>query len=139
MRFFHFFSYGLSPIFVKSYIIIYHVKMRKKCRKKKLKKKRFSFLQTFFFKSILDIFLCPISKLKKKFWKFDSLPLFRPFLNYYLSSIFRKLKIQYTKFTFLLEHFGMLLLVRWSGMGLVWNDHFDSRAIINEQHERIWK
>jgi len=39
------------------------------------KKKRFSFLQTFFLKSFLDIFLCPISKLKKKFWIFDFLPL----------------------------------------------------------------
>jgi len=39
----------------------------KRCLKKKLKKKWFSFLQTFFLKSILDIFLCPISKLKKSF------------------------------------------------------------------------
>jgi hypothetical protein len=67
IRFFYFFSYGLSRHFNKSRVIIYHVKTRKKCRKKKLKKKRFSFLQTFFLKSILDIFLCPISKLKKKF------------------------------------------------------------------------
>ncbi len=67
IRFFYFFSYGLTRFFVKSRVIIYHVKTRKKCRKKKLKKKRFSFSQTFFLKSILDIFLCPISKLKKKF------------------------------------------------------------------------
>jgi hypothetical protein len=43
------------------------MKLRKKCLKKKSKKKWFSFLQTFFLKSILDIFLCPISKIKKKF------------------------------------------------------------------------
>ena len=48
----------------------------KKCQEKKLKKKWFSFLQTFFLKSILDIFLCPISKLKKKFWKLQLFPFF---------------------------------------------------------------
>ena len=41
-----------------------------------MKKKWFSFLQTFFLKSILDIFLCPISKLKKKFWKLQVFPFF---------------------------------------------------------------
>ena len=47
------------------------------CQKKKLKKKWYSFLQTFFLKSILDIFLCPISKLKKKFWKVENIPFFQ--------------------------------------------------------------
>jgi len=67
IRFFHFFAYGLIPVFIKSRVIIYRSKTIKKCRKKKFEKKWFSFLQTFFLKSILDIFLCPISKLKKKF------------------------------------------------------------------------
>ena len=67
IRFFTFFSYGLSRLFVKSYQTSYRKKSRKKTSKKKSKKKWFSFLQTFFLKSILDIFLCPISKLKKKF------------------------------------------------------------------------
>ena len=89
IRFFHFFSYALSRLFVKSRQTSYRKKSRKKTSKKKSKKKWFSFLQTFFLKSILDIFLCPISKLKKKFWIFDSLPPFRPFFNlknYQLSS-----------------------------------------------------
>ena len=67
IHFFHFFSYGLVALLVKSRYTIYRLKTIKKCLKKKLKKKWFSFLQTFFLKSILDIFLCPISKLKKKF------------------------------------------------------------------------
>ena len=67
IRFFTFFSYALNRIFVKSRCTIHHMKLRKKCLKKKSKKKWFSFLQTFFLKSILDIFLCPISKIKKKF------------------------------------------------------------------------
>ena len=67
IQFFHFFAYDLILVFIKSRVIIYLQKLLKKCQKKKLKKKWFSFLQTFFLKSILDIFLCPISKLKKKF------------------------------------------------------------------------
>ena len=67
IRFFTFFSYGLVALLAKSRCTIHHMKLRKKCLKKKSKKKWFSFLQTFFLKSILDIFLCPISKLKKKF------------------------------------------------------------------------
>ena len=80
--FFHFFSYGLVPIFIKSHVIIYLQKLLKNCLKKKSKKKWFSFLQTFFLKSILDIFLCPISKIKKKFWKLHIFPFFRPFFNF---------------------------------------------------------
>ena len=38
-RFFHFFSYALNDIFVKSRPIIYRNKNAKKCQKKKLKKK----------------------------------------------------------------------------------------------------
>ena len=64
---FSLFSYALNRIFAKSRQTIYRKKSRKKTSKKKSKKKWFSFLQTFFLKSILDIFLCPISKLKKKF------------------------------------------------------------------------
>ena len=79
--FFHFFSYALVALFVKSRIIIYHVNLRKKCQEKKLKKKWFSFLQTFFLKSILDIFLCLISKLKKKFWKLQLFPFFDSLKN----------------------------------------------------------
>ena len=63
-------------------------KIKKKNRKKKLKKKGFSFFETFFLKSFLDIYLCPISKLKKKFLIFDSFPLFLPFFclkKYHLS------------------------------------------------------
>ena len=74
IQFFHFFSYGLGSLFIKSRCTIYHIKLWKKCWKKKSKKKWFSFLQTFFLKSILDIFLCPISKLKKKFWKLQVFP-----------------------------------------------------------------
>ena len=76
IRFFHFFSYGLVALLAKSRYTIHHMKLRKKCLKKKSKKKWFSFLQTFFLKSILDIFLCPISKLKKKFWKVEDFPFF---------------------------------------------------------------
>ncbi len=57
----------------------------KNVKKKRLKKKWFSFLQTFFLKSILDIFLCPISKLKKKFWKVEDFPFFRPWKYCYSS------------------------------------------------------
>ncbi len=67
IRFFYFFSYGLVALLAKSRYTIHHMKLQKKRLKKKSKKKWFSFLQTFFLKSILDIFLCPISKLKKKF------------------------------------------------------------------------
>jgi hypothetical protein len=90
-RFFYFFSYGLGYIFDKSLYTITRLKMWKKSPKKKSKKKWFSFLQTFFLKSFLDIFLCPISKLKKKFWIFHSLPLFCHFSDYCLSSFFPNL------------------------------------------------
>ena len=76
IHFFHFFAYGLSRVFDKSRYIIYHTKSRKQILKKKSKKKWFSFLQTFFLKSILDINKCPISKLKKKFWKVQDFSLF---------------------------------------------------------------
>ena len=61
--------------------LYYHLscKNTKKMFKKKVKKKWFSFLQTFFLKSFLDIFLCPISKLKKKFWKLRFFPFFLHF------------------------------------------------------------
>jgi hypothetical protein len=57
---------------MKSHVIIYRLKSRKKSRKKNVKKKGFSFLQTFFLKSILDIYLCPNSKIKKEFQKGSS-------------------------------------------------------------------
>jgi len=50
MRFFRKNAYGLRHIFTKSRITIYHTKMQKKCLKKKRKKKRFSFFETFFLK-----------------------------------------------------------------------------------------
>jgi hypothetical protein len=50
MRFFRKKAYGLKSVFVKSRVIIYHTKMRKKCIEKKRKKKRFSFFETFFLK-----------------------------------------------------------------------------------------
>jgi predicted branched-subunit amino acid permease len=50
MRFFRKKAYGLTPLFVKSRVIIYHAKMQKKMLKKKRKKKRFSFFETFFLK-----------------------------------------------------------------------------------------
>ena len=74
MRFFWKNAYGLSPIFTQSRVSIYHAKMRKKCLKKKRKKKRFSFFETFFLKWKLDIYFCPFSKLKKKFWKLKNFP-----------------------------------------------------------------
>jgi hypothetical protein len=104
IRFFHFFAYGLIPVFIKSRVIIYLQKLLKKRLKKKSKKKWFSFLQTFFLKSILDIFLCPISKLKKKFWKIGFFPLFDLFStlgNYYLSP-----ENQYFMFFLRNLHFG---------------------------------
>ena len=67
MRFFRKKAYGLSPNFAQSRVSIYHAKMRKKCLKKKRKKKRFSFFETFFLKWKLDIYFCPFLKLKKKF------------------------------------------------------------------------
>ena len=78
---FSLFSYGLIALFVISSVIMYRKKSLKNCQKKKLKKKWFSFLQTFFLKSILDIFLCPISKLKKKFWKLQLFPFFDSLKN----------------------------------------------------------
>jgi hypothetical protein len=65
-----------------------------------LEKKWFSFLQTFFLKSILDIFLCPISKLKKKFWKLQVFPFFRLLGNYHLSP-----ETRYFIFFLLKSHF----------------------------------
>jgi hypothetical protein len=67
-------AYGLSSIFTQSRVSIYHAKMRKKCLKKKRKKKRFSFFETFFLKWKLDIYFCPFLKLKKKFWKLKNFP-----------------------------------------------------------------
>ena len=69
MRFFRKKAYGLEAVFVKSRVIIYHAKMRKKCLKKKRKKKGFSLFETLFLKWKLDIYFCPFLKLKKKFWK----------------------------------------------------------------------
>jgi hypothetical protein len=50
MRFFRKKAYGLRRIFSQSCVSIYHAKMRKKCLKKNVKKKRFSFFETFFLK-----------------------------------------------------------------------------------------
>ena len=69
IRFFHFFPYDLVAVFIKYCITTWRNKNGKNVVKKKLKKKRFSFLQTFFLKSFLDIYLCPISKIKKEFQK----------------------------------------------------------------------
>ena len=101
IRFFHFFAYGLSRVFDKSRYIIYHTKSRKQILKKKSKKKWFSFLQTFFLKSILDINKCPISKLKKKFWKVQDFSLFLPLKKCYSSP-----KTRYFMFFLRFSYFG---------------------------------
>jgi len=50
MRFFRKKAYGLDCVFAQSRVSIYHNKIRKKCLKKNVKKKRFSFFETFFLK-----------------------------------------------------------------------------------------
>jgi hypothetical protein len=50
MRFFRKKAYGLSSIFTQSRVSIYHNKIRKIRLKKNVKKKRFSFFETFFLK-----------------------------------------------------------------------------------------
>jgi hypothetical protein len=74
MRFFRKKAYGLTPIFTKSRIIICRNKIIFFWSKKNVKKKRFSFFETFFLKWKLDIYFCPFLKLKKKFWKQKNLP-----------------------------------------------------------------
>ena len=49
IRFFYFFSYGLDDIFDKSCVSIYHLKIRKKCCKKKVEKKVIFIFANFFF------------------------------------------------------------------------------------------
>ena len=122
-RFFSFFTYGLIALFAKSRVTIYHTRSWKKSLKKKSKKKWFSFLQTFFLKSILDIFLCPISKLKKKFWKVEDFPFFRRFKNYCLSPIFPIAQVECTEFAFLLEHL-ISIVGEMERNGFAWS--FDS-------------
>ena len=78
MRFFRKKAYGLIIILAKTRVIIYHTKLWKKSPKKNVKKKRFSFFETFFLKWKLDIYFCPFLKLKKKFWKLKNLS-FSPF------------------------------------------------------------
>ena len=46
----------------------------KNLSEKNVKKKRFSFFETFFLKRKLDIYFCPFLKLKKKFWKSKNFP-----------------------------------------------------------------
>ena len=60
--------------FTKSDITIYRVKKLKIYSKKNVKKKRFSFFETFFLKSNLDIYFCPFSNLKKNFTKCKNFP-----------------------------------------------------------------
>jgi len=83
MRFFRKKAYGLNPVFTKSCIIIYHAKIRHFVSKKNVKKKRFSFFETFFLKWNLDIYFCPFLFLKKKFEKLQKLSIFSISLKIY--------------------------------------------------------
>ena len=74
MRFFRKKAYGLTSTLLKSRVTKYHNKIVFFSPKKNVKKKRFSFFETFFLKWKLDIYFCPFLKLKKKFWKLKNFP-----------------------------------------------------------------
>jgi hypothetical protein len=59
MRFFEKKAYGLRSIFAANRITILYNKYHFFSIKKNVKKKRFSFFETFFLKSKLDIYFCP--------------------------------------------------------------------------------
>ena len=94
-RIFSLFSLWSQRRFYKN--LHYHLscKMWKKCLKKNVKKKRFSFLQTFFLKSFLDIYLCPISKIKKEFQKVTCFPFFPFFFSLKIAIYPPKINILY--------------------------------------------
>ena len=86
MRFFRKKAYGLKSVFAQSRVIIRRKKSYLLGPKKNVKKKRFSFFETFFLKWKLDIYFCPFLKLKKKFWKRKNFP-FSPFHWKYIKKI----------------------------------------------------